>query len=165
VVLLGAMLVSNLPDDVVPEPVVDAEQAVTDVTGLSQSWALFAPTPRNTTVRLRAELDHADGTATTWIPPTGERVLGVYRSYRWRKWAGWTLSPDREALHRGLVHHLRAEVAARGDPPVTELRLYRGVARQPPPGSGEPIDRTPDYEEELLFTSSAPSLPDPRGGR
>lgn len=156
VLLLGAMLVSNLPDSELREQLRVVERPITDVTGLSQNWALFAPNPRSSFLRLRAEVERVDGTVEEWIPPTGDRLVGVYRTYRWRKWANGVVDPDASRLHRGAVAYLRARFDD-ADAPIAEVRLYRGVHRQPRPGSGEAADRTPTFEEELLFRSvSAP---------
>lgn len=153
VLLLGAMLVSNLPDSELREQFRLVERPITDVTGLSQNWALFAPNPRSSFLRLRAEIERADGSVEEWMPPTGDRVLGVYRTYRWRKWANGVVDTDASRLHRGAAAYLQARFDEPGRPPVTEIRLYRGVHRQPRPGSGEPADRAPDVEEELLLRS------------
>lgn len=159
VLLLGAMLVSNLPDSELRGQLRLVERPITDVTGLSQNWALFAPNPRSTFLRLRAEIERADGTVEEWTPPVGDRVIGVFRTYRWRKWANGVVAPDASALHRGAAEHLRARFDDPGGSPVVEVRLYRGVHRQPRPGSGEPADRSPDFEEELLLRSSFSPTP------
>lgn len=154
VLLLGAMLVSNLPDSEVRAQLQHLERPITDVTGLSQNWALFAPAPRSTFLRLRAEVERADGTVEEWMPPVGDRIFGVMRTYRWRKWSNAVVAPDASRLHRGAAHYL---AALHDDPdaaPVTEIRLYRGVHRQPGPGSGEPADRDPVFDEELLLRTT-----------
>lgn len=153
--LLVVMLISNLPSSELTDELARFEQPVTDLTGLSQNWALFAPTPRSTTLRLRAELEHADGSVTEWLPPVGDRVIGVYSSYRWRKWASAVASTSRTNLHRQTVTYLSAwaDEALADQPPVVVVRLYRGVARAGAVGSGEPLDRDPAFEEELLLES------------
>lgn len=155
VVLLTAMLISNLPDSQVKEQLTFLERPVTDATGLSQNWALFAPRPRSTTLRLRAEIERADGTVEEWTPPVGDPMIGVFRTYRWRKWAGGTVVPRRSALHRGAATYLVAQ-AADDAVPVVEVRLYRGVYEQGQPGSGEPLDRDPPFEEEQLLRYRVP---------
>ena len=127
---------------------------MTDLTGLGQNWALFAPTPRSTTLRLRAEIERIDGSVTEWTPPVGDPFIGTYRTYRWRKWSGAVASPDNTRLHRGAASYLRHTAEQDGGPPPAEIRLYRGVFRQPPVGSGEPLDRSPTFEETLLHTWS-----------
>lgn len=154
VVLVGAMTVSALPDSGLQQVLRVVEQPVTDVTGLSQNWALFAPVPRSTYLRLRAEVERADGTVEEWTPPTGDRLVGVYRTYRWRKWANGAVVPDNARLHRGAVHHLRHRYGTDGGP-VVEVRLYRGRFQQEPPGSGVPADRDPPFVEELLHRWTA----------
>jgi hypothetical protein len=154
VVLVGSMAVSALPDSGLQQVLQVVEQPVTDVTGLSQNWALFAPVPRSSFLRLRAEVELADGTALEWVPPTGDRLVGVYRTYRWRKWANAVVVPDNTRLHRGAVHHLRDRFETEGAP-VAEVRLYRGRFQQEPPGSGIPTDRDPPFVEELLHRWTA----------
>jgi hypothetical protein len=156
IVLVGSMAVSALPDSGLRETLRSVERPVTDVTGLSQNWALFAPVPRNTFLRLRAEIERADGTVEEWTPPVGDRLVGVYRTYRWRKWANGVVVPDASRLHRGAAEHLRARFADDGAP-ITEVRLYRGRFQQEPPGSGVPADREPTFVEELLYRSETPA--------
>jgi hypothetical protein len=156
IVLVGSMAVSALPDSGLGDTLRTVERPVTDVTGLSQNWALFAPVPRNNFLRLRAEIERADGTVEEWIPPVGDRLVGVYRTYRWRKWANGVVVPDASLLHRGAAEHLRARFADAG-PPITEVRLYRGWFQQEPPGSGVPADREPAFVEELLYRSETPA--------
>lgn len=163
VLLLGAMLVSNLPDSELRDQLRLVERPITDVTGLSQNWALFAPNPRSTFLRLRAEIERADGTVEVWTPPVGDRLVGVYRTYRWRKWANGVVDPDASRLHRGAATYLQAQFTDPDAAPITEIRLFRGVHRQPRPGSGESGDRSPDFEEELLYRAVASPGPDAEG--
>jgi hypothetical protein len=157
VLALLSMLVSALPPSDLREQARWIERPITDVTGLSQNWALFAPTPRSSFLRLRAEIERSDGTVEEWIPPVGDRVLGVMRTYRWRKWANGVVAVDATRLHRGAVHHLAHRFDDPDAAPITEIRLYRGVHRQPRPGSGEPADRDPVFAEELLHSSGPPA--------
>jgi hypothetical protein len=163
IVLVGSMAVSALPDSDLRETMRVVERPVTDVTGLSQNWALFAPVPRSTFLRLRAEIERADGTVQEWTPPVGDRFVGVYRTYRWRKWANGVVVADASRLHRGATAYLRARFGDEGAP-ITEVRLYRGQFRQQPPGSGVPADRSPTFVEELLFTDPTPPEELERGG-
>jgi hypothetical protein len=156
IVLVGSMTVSALPDSDLREAMRIVERPVTDVTGLSQNWALFAPVPRSTFLRLRAEIERADGTVQEWTPPVGDRLVGVYRTYRWRKWANGVVVPSASRLHRGATTYLRARFGDEGAP-ITEVRLYRGQFQQEPPGSGVPADRTPTFAEELIFTDTTPA--------
>jgi hypothetical protein len=164
IVLVGSMAVSALPDSDLRETMRVVERPVTDVTGLSQNWALFAPVPRSTFLRLRAEIERADGTVQEWTPPVGDRLVGVYRTYRWRKWANGVVVPDASRLHRGATSYLRARFGDEGAP-ITEVRLYRGQFRQERPGSGVPAERSPTFDELLLFTDETPPEElDPDGG-
>ena len=164
VLVVGAMFVSSLPDSALRDQLRVVERPNTDVTGLSQNWALFAPTPRSTTLRLRAEIERTDGSVTEWMPPVGDRAFDVYRTYRWRKWANGVVNPDASRLHRGAAHHLEARFDDPDAPPIAEIRLFRGTYRQPRPGSGEPADRSPEFEEELLLRSVLRVSDDPEAG-
>lgn len=152
IAVVGAMLLSNLPSTAVTDRLAQFQEPITDVTGLGQNWALFAPVPRSTTLQLRAEIERADGTVDEWTPPTGDPFVGVYRTYRWRKWSGAVVVPRNTRLHRGAANYLQHRAEADGGALPVEIRLYRGVFRQPPSGSGEPLDRDPPFEEELLHT-------------
>lgn len=155
VLLVGAMLVSNLPDSELRDRARLVERPITDVTGLSQNWALFAPNPRSSFLRLRAEVEREDGSVEVWTPPVGDRLFGVFRTYRWRKWANGVVDPDATRLQRGAAAYLQERFTQPGAAPVAEVRLYRGVHLQPRPGSGEAADRHPDFEEELLYRAVA----------
>lgn len=130
------------------EPVIDP---IIDVTGLDQNWALFAPDPRSSTKRLEARLTYADGTVTTWSPPRWDRLIGVYRGYRYRKWAGWVMG-DREQLHPWAATWLARTNLRDGQPPV-RVELLELTYEPPPPGSGLGPDPSPDWQIEPLYTA------------
>ena len=74
-------------------------------TGLDQNWRVFAPDPRQTSLRLEARVRYANGSSAVWRPPTGDDLVGAYWDYRWAKWLeNVTQDANREVLEaRGTV--------------------------------------------------------------
>lgn len=124
---------------------------ITDATGLSQHWSLFAPDPRSTTYQLEARLTYADGTTDRWRPPTGDRFLGVYRGFRWRKWANHVLDGGNQDLWRPAAAYIAGENRRDGVFPV-EVTLVHLRYDAPEPGSGQPRDPSPTWEEQPFYT-------------
>src|SRR5690348_16184837 len=62
-------------------------------TGLDQTWAVFAPDVRPSTIGMRARIEYANGTSEWWDLPLGNKVTGEYADYRWRKWLEYILNP------------------------------------------------------------------------
>lgn len=152
VILLGAMLVSVAPDSELIRLTVPFRQPITDVTGLSQNWNLFAPNPRASTLRLEARLNYADGTNATWSPPDFDRLVGAYRSFRWRKWGTnvmrWTNVPLRASAALYI-----AETNRRGREFPTHVLLVMQRYRAPAAGSGLKRDHNPAWEETILSST------------
>jgi len=82
--------------------------------GLDQNWGVFAP-PRMSAIALSADIRYADGTHSTWRPPTSTGALfGAYRDYRWSKYVENAVSYHNPALLFPLVLWLaRQHVVAR----------------------------------------------------
>ena len=147
VVILVSMIVSNLPPSEVRRGAMRATKPVLDLAALHQNWNLFAPNPRRVTLQLVARLTYADGSTEIWSPPRGGAVIGVYRTFRWRKWSGYVLNRSNA---NGLWAHAAAWLAqthTRGGRVVTHVELIRRSYLAPPPGTGG--DR-PQWNEETL---------------
>jgi hypothetical protein len=86
--LLAILLISNLPaQSEAYQQLQPRVNPVLEVTGLKQTWHLFAPTPRRRTKWLEAYVTYRDGTTVQWRQPESDPFIGTYRSSRWRKWA------------------------------------------------------------------------------
>lgn len=147
------MLVSNLPSSELRRQTLPLVRPVLDSTGLSQNWNLFAPDPRNSTLRLAARMTYPDGTTVEWHQPESDPVVGPYRLYRWRKFANNALSDRRAHLWPGLAAWLARNHPRDGDAP-TEVVLLRQFYFAPEPGSGE--RGRPPWREDVLYRTRAP---------
>jgi hypothetical protein len=156
VVLLTAMLLSALPDSELVDATTPWRRPITDVTGLVQSWELFAPNPGSITERLEARLTYADGSIAHWYPPSGDRLLGAYRSFRWRKWASRVMADDEGTLQVDAAVYIASVNRRNGELP-SKVELARLTYDAPPVGSGLRRDPMPDWEREVLYSWDRPA--------
>lgn len=151
VVIVGAMALSATPDSELADVVRPLREPITDATGLFQNWNLFAPDPRPTTSRLEARLTYEDGSTASWSPPAGNRFLGAYRSFRWRKWANNVLDRDREDLLRSGAEFIAGTTRRNGRYPV-EVVLVKLTYRAPRPEAD-------DHEIRIRTGRPSPTTP------
>jgi hypothetical protein len=86
VVTLASIVVTNLPESRLHRDAMKAAGPLLRLTGLDQDWRVFAPDPRQTSLRIEARVRYDDGRVATWRPPSGGDLAGAYWDYRWRKW-------------------------------------------------------------------------------
>ena len=133
---LGAMLVSNLPASALKTAAQPLVNPWLDLTGLHQNWNLFAPDPRRTTLGLEARITYADGTTVRWYPPAGGALIGVYHTFRWRKWAGYVVTSDNKSLWGPTADWIARTHVRDGALPVTVVLVRRSYLA-PKPGSAD----------------------------
>lgn len=146
---LAAMLVSNLPDSELRRTGLKVFDPYLDVSGLHQNWNLFAPDPRRTTLQLEARITFDDGTTTLWHPPNGNPFVGVYRTFRWRKWAGNVLASSNQGLLEPTADWIAVMHTKDGKVPV-QVELVKRSYVAPPLGSGKPSHAP--WKETVLLT-------------
>lgn len=146
---LAAMLVSNLPASELRRTGMKVFDPYLDVSGLHQNWNLFAPDPRRTTLQLEARITFDDGSTTVWHPPVGNPFVGVYRTFRWRKWAGNVLSSTNRELLEPAADWIALMHTTAGRVPV-QIELVKRSYVAPALGSGKPA-RQP-WKESVLLT-------------
>jgi hypothetical protein len=145
---LAAMLVSNLPSSALKREALPVVRPLLDASALTQNWNLFAPDPRNSTLRLAARMTYRDGVTLEWHQPESDPVIGPYRLYRWRKLANNLLSERRAPLWPAITDWLARNHLRDGEPPLRVV-LIRQFYNAPSPGSGD-LDRPP-WREDVLF--------------
>ncbi|MFN8020052.1 MAG: hypothetical protein U0Q03_00870 [Acidimicrobiales bacterium] len=126
---MTVMVVQAAPHDLpLPGPLRAATSRVAQVSGLYQSWGLFAP-PRNETLRLEARVEFADGTTDTWTPPFGGDLLGAYADYHWQKYVEHAArrgnGDEWPRLWAPLARHAARELATATRVPVRVVLLGR----------------------------------------
>ena len=55
---------------------------------------MFAPDPRQTSLRIEGRVTFEDGSTAVWELPEGPRIGANFRYYRWRKWLERVRSDD-----------------------------------------------------------------------
>lgn len=146
---LAAMLISNLPASELRRTGMKVFDPYLDASGLHQNWNLFAPDPRRATLQLEARIRFEDGSRTIWHPPVGDPFVGVYRTFRWRKWAGNVLSSSNKELLEPTADWIARMHAENGKVPVEVVLVKRSYVA-PPPGSGKPAKQP--WRETVLLT-------------
>ena len=143
VTVVAGMAAFNLPDGALKERATSMAAPYTNALGITQRWAMFAPYPRNEVLFLEARATHADGSVSTWTPPSRGAVIGGYSDSHWRKYVEHAViraesNPDG---WRGLWEPLARYVAlkqGRGASPVTSVTLVKRSASIHPPGRSGP---------------------------
>jgi len=141
VVTLVCVGVTNLPESLLRREASRVTQHYLEATGLDQNWRVFAPNPRQTSLRLHARVTYRDGSAAIWRPPTGGDLVGAYWDYRWRKWLeNVTQDAHREVLWEPAARFVAAQMRRYGRDPrtVTLVRQWQDLR---PPGAPQPRER------------------------
>jgi hypothetical protein len=139
IVTLAAMLVANLPDSVIKARLIAPAQSYLTALGMGQNWGVFAPNPRRDIVFVTADIEYADGTASTWSFPVRDGVM-AYSDYRWQKFGEHLRLDSRRQLWKSFATYLARQERADGRRPV-RVSLVRHWTRLPPPGGPMELDR------------------------
>jgi len=100
---------------------------------------------------LEAHLTYANGDTATWRPPSGDRFLGTYWAFRWRKWANNVVDRSDRPLHREAARYIARE-NRRGEEYPVRVTLVKLTYEAPAPGSGRSRDTDPDWNEAPYYT-------------
>lgn len=94
------------------------------VVAAEQQWGVFAPDPRQTSVRIEGHVTFEDGSTAVWTLPEGPRLGPNLRFYRWRKWLERARSDDFRGLWDPTARWIASEYADR-ESPVAKVELVR----------------------------------------
>jgi len=142
--LLLAEIGTHLPASALEETVGESAHDVVRALAYEQTWGVFAPDPRPTSLKLEARVTFADGSTATWKPPSGPAIGTNLRYYRWRKWlervrsdeysnlwdptARWiaSLYDDRPSpvARVELIRHFRDNVVRGPQPPYAQFTYF-----------------------------------------
>lgn len=132
VVLLGSIVLWNLPDG---RPRTEARDAVGPILvplGLDQDWSVFAPAPRTFTVGFLATVTYADGHTRTWRPPEIGKLFSPYATYRWQKYDERIRADDFSSYWQDAARFIAQDAG----PGVVKVELLREFQPAVVPGSG-----------------------------
>jgi hypothetical protein len=132
VVLLGSVLIINMPDSITKRALVHAAVPVANVLGLDQGWAVYAPAPRQVSTYLEARVLDRDGTTRAYpVPmPTG---LAEYWDYRWQRYADTLLNgPDNRDRWAPYARWVADQDRDAGHSPTLVTLVNISAVSQPP---------------------------------
>jgi hypothetical protein len=155
-VTLAAVCVTNLPESRLRRDAMKAAEPYLGATGLDQNWRVFAPDPRQTSLRFEARVSYADGSVATWRPPAGDDFVGAYWDYRWRKWLENAVQDaNRRVLWRPTALFVAREVRRAGSAPRAVTLIRRWQDLRPPGSPGPDARRWKSYEFYRLTLAGA----------
>ena len=122
------------------------------LSGLDQSWSLFAPNPMSLNTRLEAEITYADGRMSIW-KFSYPQDYGYFRRYymeRYRKWASNGVRLDQNSALWPDTARFVARLNNDGRNPPVNVKLIRYWSFIAPPQSGKPEP----WQRFVFFTYS-----------
>ncbi len=147
VVLLGTVLIINMPDSITKRALVHVAAPVANVLGLDQGWAVYAPSPRKESTYLEARVLDRDGTTRTYPAPM-QHGLAEYWDYRWQRYADTLLNgPDNKPRWAPYAQWVAAQDRAAGHSPAVVTLVNISSVSQPPDA---PTPRTPWVEHPFF---------------
>jgi hypothetical protein len=137
VVTLGAVCATNLPESRLRREALKLAEPFLHATGLDQDWRVFAPDPRQTSLRLEARVRYDDGRVAVWRPPAGGDLAGAYWDYRWRKWLENAIQDaNRSVLWKPAALFVAREMRRPPKVPRTVTLVRRWQDLRPPGAPG-----------------------------
>jgi hypothetical protein len=150
VVTLVAVCATNLPESRLRREVMKPAGPFLRATGLDQDWRVFAPDPRQTSLRLEARVRYEDGRVATWRPPGGGALAGAYWDYRWRKWLENAIQDaNRRVLWKPAALFAARELDERGSDPASVTLIRRWQDLRPP---GAPGPSAKPWKQYAFYT-------------
>jgi hypothetical protein len=122
--LLLAQLGTHLPPSALERAVGEASHRFVRLAAADQSWAVFAPNPRSTSLDLEALVTLDDGSTRRWELPDGPPIGANLRFYRWRKWLERVRGDDQSALWEPTARWI-ASLYEDEAAPVVRVELIR----------------------------------------
>lgn len=147
VITLFAIGVSVMPASMLKNSLLTVAQPYLGVTGLDQSWGVFAPEPPRRTGTILTVIQRADGTSVT-LPQFGADGLDEIWDYRRRTFVSQLGGPNREADRAAYARWVADQDRAAGHEPVRVTLVWRNVALAPP---GPGPDESP-WGRAVIFT-------------
>ena len=132
-VIVGAILVINMPDSQLKRDLNRLAIPIVNVTGLDQNWGIFSA-PRTIAAYVDAQVKFSDGSTTIVKLPTGSGV-SAYVNYRWQKYEEVIRPDDGKQYWNAYAAYVANGARKPGREPV-QVTLFRRWAPSLPPGPG-----------------------------
>lgn len=153
-VTLICLVALNLPRSPLRQTLDRVATPYSKAFGIDQSWSVFAPDPRTSTVEPSARVTFADGSTALWPGVlAGGAGLDEYVTSRWQKWGEWLTQERYAVLWRPAAEWIARSYASAGQRPV-RVELMRTISKLPPPGG-----RAGDAEVDAYYTLDLRSAP------
>ncbi len=124
VLLLLAQLGTHLPATALQREVDRSSNELIRLLASEQSWGVFAPDPRDSSIDLEARITFADGSSEVWQVPEGSPIGENLRYYRWRKWLERVRSDSYQDIWEPTARWIASEHDD-GPSPVVRVELVR----------------------------------------
>lgn len=145
VLVLLAQIGTHLPSSALEREVGDSSNRLVRLLASEQSWGVFAPDPRPTSLGFEARITHADGSTEVWELPDGAPLVENLRYYRWRKWLERVRADRYQDIWEPTARWV-AEEHDDEDNPVVRVELVRFFRQNELEG------RQPPYEQFTYYT-------------
>jgi hypothetical protein len=142
----------SMPDSAIRRKAVDIVEPVALISGLDQSWYIFAPDPFRRLETVEIHVETSQGEERVWAFPTGG-VFTQFTWYRWHKLKERTVrTPE---IRAGIVRWAAEQMLEPSDYPARASMILR-AEDFPAPGPG-PAKSAPSTEVLYTETLTGPS--------
>ena len=145
--MLVTAVLSSIPGSTIKREVAPLLVPIARVTGLDQSWGMFAPNPPRSLSQIEVHVIMSDGTDRVWRPEDDESM----RRMQWRKLKEELIKSKDYRL--GLARWVVDKMTTEGERPVRVAILVEQKTL-PLPGEGDP-----KTAQRLIFDQKASSYP------
>jgi hypothetical protein len=151
VLLILVEVGTNLPSSAIERSVGPTANQVVRILASEQTWGVFAPDPRPTSLGLEGRITFADGTHAIWHMPTGSPFGTNLRYYRWRKWLERVRADSYPEMWDPTARWMASLYAGRSSP-VTRVELVRRFH------DNTITDPQPPWQEFVYYTLDLPAV-------
>jgi hypothetical protein len=141
---------TNLPSSAIERSVGPTSNQVVRILASEQTWGVFAPDPRPTSLQFEGRVTFADGTRATWHLPTGSPFGTNLRYYRWRKWLERIRADEYPEIWDPTARWIASLYADRASA-VTRVQLVRRFH------TNTIADPQPPWQEFVYYTLDLPA--------
>jgi hypothetical protein len=125
----------NLPDAKIQRLLLPILEPLAQAVGLEQVWTMYAPDVIRQQEFVEVNVTMADGSTRTWVPPSGDKVIGPFEWYHWQKLKENV--PRDPSTRADLAHWVARGLTTESEKPV-RVQITMRTIQIPPPGEDGP---------------------------